>query len=63
LSQQMGDKGHELAAWQALQNAGSAKDSTAYIMTNESLEAVRDVFLEGKTSLQDYIQMRMKTLK
>jgi hypothetical protein len=63
LSQQVGDKGHELAAWQALQNTGPAKDSTAYMMTPESLEAVRRVFLEGKTSLQDYIQMRIKTLK
>jgi len=54
LSQQIGDKGHELAAWQELQSLNPK---------TESLEAIKQVFQEGKTSLQDYIQTREKTLK
>lgn len=59
LSQQLGDKGHELAAWEDLTKISTTNDTSS----QEMIQAVNTLFAEGKTTLQDYMQERMKALR
>jgi hypothetical protein len=64
LSQQIGDKGHELAAWQEFKTVNANTNGNSLtLMTKQSFEAVKKVFQEGKTTLADYITIREAALK
>lgn len=63
LSQQIGDMGRELSAWEDFKTAASNIETNLYVVNADALNEVTLPFQEGKTSLKDYIQAREKILK
>lgn len=64
LQQQLGDKKGELQTWQEWKKlAGLSKESSGAQIDPLSFLAINDLYSEGKISLVEYIDFRMKTLK